>query len=336
MVHFLTGYIIRRTMFTLYAMRLAILILAGFSAVSAVAGLGAVFKAIYWFIIIAGVGLELGKYITVAYVYQEWEYLTFKFKVVSVSFILVISILTSIGVLGYLGHSVQASNVTAQKDSLVEVSLTKQKATLDTRLLEIDKQVANLPDTYASGRIKLMKAFDEERKDIRDRLRLIEPRLLEAQTSALVSTGDLGPIVYIASIFGVTVEKAIGYMMLALTLSFDPFALFLTILTNRPRHSRAERKEEEEPRVNTEAWWKKYYPSKRKTPLKSPGVSVVEVDGTASASPSVPRVHVDEDKVVPEVETPSDDVDAESSPRAISSVTPRPIFTHRHPGNLNG
>jgi superfamily I DNA and RNA helicase len=59
-----------------------------------------------------------------------------------------------------------------------------------------------------------------------------------ARVENVSTESDLGPIVYLASVFGTTVDKAVGSMILALTLCFDPFALFLTVLINRPRHTK--------------------------------------------------------------------------------------------------
>lgn len=223
-------------MLTLNLMRLSILILAGFAAVSAVAGLGEVFKAIFWPIAIVGIGIELGKYVSVAYAYKEWDFLSLKFKSILVSFILVISILTSIGIFGFLGNSFQTGHVTAQKDELQIQQLSDKKVKLESRLEAIDVQVSELPPNFVNGRIRLMKAFDEERNVIRLELKGIIPQLEAIQTSSITTTSSLGPIVYLAKVFGTTVDTAVLWMMVALTLCLDPFALFLVILINRTQH----------------------------------------------------------------------------------------------------
>ena len=89
----------------IWALRLALLIIAGFSAVSSVAGLGAVFKGSYWPIVNVGVGLEIGKLATTAYAYTNWQQLSLRFKIGLIAFVTAISIFTSAGIFGYLGDS---------------------------------------------------------------------------------------------------------------------------------------------------------------------------------------------------------------------------------------
>jgi hypothetical protein len=228
----------------IWALRLSLLIIAGFSAVSSVAGLGAVFKGTYWPIVIVGIGLEIGKLATTAYAYTNWRQLSLRFKIGLVTFITAISLFTSAGIFGYLGDSFSKVHISAKKINDQSEQLQIDRKRLEDRLTEIDKQVAELPKEFVNGRLKLMAAFDSERKEIRQELREIAPKLASARIEGTDSQQELGPVVYIAEQFGTTVENAVGNMMMALTLLLDPFALFLTILCNRPKQVKVEEKVE--------------------------------------------------------------------------------------------
>lgn len=216
--------------------RLSILILAGFSTTSSVIGLSEVFKGAQYPVMVVAVGLELGKYASVSYAYKEWSYLAMRFKVLLVVFIAGISILTSVGVFGYLGNSFQIAHSKAQKTEIDITILTTEKQRLDDRMKAIDIQVSELPKEFVNGRLKLMLAFADERKEVSDNIKVVSNKLLASKISSINTLDDLGPIVYLAQTFRTTVENAVGNMMLALTIALDPFALFLTILLNRPKH----------------------------------------------------------------------------------------------------
>lgn len=220
-------------MLTLNLMRLSLLIIAGFSAVSSVVGLGSVFRGAFWPIVILGCGLELGKYVGTAYAYQKWKWLPIRFKLILVGFIVTISTLTSVGIFGYLGDSFQKSHATVQKDDILINQLSAEKSKLEARLVEMDSQVAALPADFVNGRLKLMNAFADERKRIEARLSEINPQLMKTTAANVDSVGDLGPVVVLAKTFSTTVDTAVGNMILAIAIILDPFALFLTVLINR-------------------------------------------------------------------------------------------------------
>lgn len=218
-----------------HLLRLSILIIAGFSAISAITGLGAVFKGAYWPMVCAGIGIELGKYSIVAYAMQQWAALNNRFKWSVVVVAVYVSLLTSIGVYGYLANAFQMNHKAVQKIEVDMTSLTAEKNRLEVRIASIDQQVRDLPKEFVNGRLKLILAFDEERKDIAKSLKSINEKLEVSQISSIDGLGELGPITSIAGSFGASIETAVSWMILAVALALDPFALYMTLLLNRQR-----------------------------------------------------------------------------------------------------
>ena len=225
-------------MFSLNLMRAAILVLATFSAVSAVVGLGAVFIGAYYPIMAAGVGIELGKYGLVAYSYQNWQQFSIKLRLIVCIVVIGISSLTAVGIFGYLANSSRDSRMTADSHQVELQQLQASRQKYEDQLQAIDKQIAALPNDFVTGRLRLLQGFNGQRQAAEKSLAAVAAEIKALQTAAK-SRVDLGPIEDIAAAFGTTVETAVNNMMLALTLSLDPFALFLTVLVNRPRQVKA-------------------------------------------------------------------------------------------------
>jgi len=219
-------------MLTHYLMRVSIVVIAGFSAVSAVAGLGAVFRGAYWPVVIAGCGIELGRYSVVAYAVQQRQNLSRGWLTAIGVVVLGISLLTNAGIFGFLGDSLEASHSKAQKTETDLSSYSEEKTRLEARLVAIDKQVAELPSEFVSGRLKLMLAFADERQQLQSSLKQANEKLKVSRQANHESIDALGPIVVVARTLGTSVDNAIGYMMIGFTLSLDLFALFLTVLVN--------------------------------------------------------------------------------------------------------
>lgn len=217
-------------------MRLAILVLATFSAISAVAGLGAVFSGIYYPIMAAGIGIELGKYGLVAYSYQNWQTFTTKLKILIVISVVFVSCLTSIGIFGYLSASSRDVRLSAGSHKADMQALVIEKGKYESQIAAIDQQVASLPNQFVEGRLRLMQGFNDQRKTAFESLQQVNESIKQLRVSDK-SKVDLGPIQDVAAAFGVSVESAVNNMMLALVLALDPFALFLTVLVNRKRVS---------------------------------------------------------------------------------------------------
>lgn len=213
-------------------MRLSILIISGFSAISAVTGLGAVFKGAYWSVVIAGCGIELGRYSLVAYTVQQRANLSRWWIAAVCCIVLCISLFTNLGIFGFLGNSMQATHSKVKQTEIDLTSITVEKQRLEARMTEIDAQIALLPSDYVAGRLKLIQAFAEERKEISSRLKSINEKLSISQVDSIKNLDDLGPIIYTAQAFNITVDEAITGMMWAFTLCLDMFAIFLTVFIN--------------------------------------------------------------------------------------------------------
>jgi hypothetical protein len=220
-------------MLTLNLLRLSLVIIAGFSAISSVAGLGEVFRGSYYPIIVLSCGLELAKFSATSHAYQNWQDISIKFQTGLVIFVTVTSIFTSVGIFGYLGDSFTKTHITAKKDDIIIHQLQVTQERLNLRILEIDKQIRELPSEFVVGRVKLMNAFADERKQVSKLLDETSDKLQSALKQNVDTVSDLGPVVHLAKAFGTTVETAVGNMILVLALFLDPAALFLTVLLSR-------------------------------------------------------------------------------------------------------
>ena len=235
-------------MLQLYALRTAIAIIACFSALSSVIGLGSIFQAIFYPMIVIGIGLELAKYSAVSYVYTNYTVLDWKLRIGAWLFIPALVLFTSLGIYGFLGSAFTESNLARQKNQVVVDSLTVQKAKLEEHLSSINKQVAELPTNFVRGRIKLMESFNADKKHDQVELDAINLRLEKYQTDSLEVQSHMGVIVFVATAINVPIEKAIAMLILCLTLCLDPFAIYLTMLSNK-RSIKYNEPKVEEPKV---------------------------------------------------------------------------------------
>lgn len=219
-----------------YILKTGIIGIVLFITISSVAGMSAIFKSIALPIGALMFFIECAKYGAVGYGYKEWQHLTTRFKVLLVAFVTLLSLLTSIGIFGFLGASFQQAHSASQKTAVDTISLTAEKGRLEARIDAIDVQVSELPKDFVNGRLKLLQAFADERREAANRLKTVNDKLSASQTAQIDAESDLGPVSYISKFTNTSVEDVVGYIIIILAGTLDALALYLTTLVNRPKH----------------------------------------------------------------------------------------------------
>ena len=240
---------------------LVIFVAIGISAVSAyysIAGMTAIFVGAFWPIVIMGVTLEAGKVVTCLLVHKYWHRMSFTFKAYFVPAILVLMLITSTGIYGYLSmaHSseeVDSGNVGAAVALFDEkISTENDVIGLNRKALaQMDAQVDSLLSRTDDARgaekaAALRKTQVGERKriqgEIADSTKLIAQWRNDRAplaAKARLSESHLGPIKYIADvIYGDhadqrTLEGAVRWVIIMLVFVFDPLALSLVIAADQ-------------------------------------------------------------------------------------------------------
>ena len=88
-----------------YALLCVALLISSVAAFYSIAGLTAIFAAAFWPIVIMGGVLELGKIITTVWLHKYWDRVAFQFKLYLVPAIVILMLITSMGIFGFLSKS---------------------------------------------------------------------------------------------------------------------------------------------------------------------------------------------------------------------------------------
>ena len=207
--------------------------IAGSAAFFSVYGLAHIFSGSFWAVVFMGSSLEAGKLVSASYLYRYWNTTGWALRTYLMSAVLLLMVITSTGIFGYLSAAYQTDTLDYKKVESELSSLVTEKEELTKRKTEIDKQISQLPPDYVSARQRLMKSFSSELDHINKRLPEITTQLQQASQQKIQVQAHTGPITYIASAFGATVDDATKWIVLMLIIVFDPLAVALTIATNK-------------------------------------------------------------------------------------------------------
>lgn len=211
---------------------LASLAIAGSAAYFSVVGLAAMFSAAYWPVVIMGGSLELGKLVAASFVYRTWSSTGKLMKTYLIGAIFVLMLITSLGIFGFLSQGYGESTQQLQQVQFTIEAKQREVVQVDERLEQINRVIEAVPNNYVSKRIELQREFAPEVKKLTAKRIELRSVMAELQKKKVEADAHVGPIIYVAAMFGVDVQDAVKFFILALIIVFDPMAVILTLATN--------------------------------------------------------------------------------------------------------
>jgi hypothetical protein len=226
--------------------------ISGVAAYYSIVGLMAIFSSAKIPIAIMGGVLEIGKLIVASWTFRNWKTSPFLIKFYFVFAAIVLMIITSLGIFGFLSraHLEQTNPVVIMEQSVLELdSMIYQKEEQKNRLMQSVNKLDIAFERYVElGAVtKGMKSLEEteqQRKLIDDKIEKIQNDIdklksekFDFQNKIKLTEIEVGPIKYIANLVYDEVDKnqledAVRIVIVLLVLVFDPLAIMLVIAAN--------------------------------------------------------------------------------------------------------
>ena len=237
---------------------MAILTLAVALSISVVAaaysiiGLMAIFAAAPIAIATMGTVLEVGKLVTASWLYNNWNRAPLFLKSYLTIAVVVLMIITSMGIFGFLSkahidQNAPSNNVSAQIDSLnLQISREEKIISRNNKILDqLDKSIDSYIELdYISRGLDKREEQSEERQRLQSEINGASGRIAELEVSRFEYEQqvrdlelEVGPIRFIAElVYGDSsteiLESAVRGVILLLVFVFDPLAVLLLIAAN--------------------------------------------------------------------------------------------------------
>ena len=222
-----------------YILLLTALLLSGVAAYYSIVGLTAIFAAAFWPIVIMGSTLELGKVVGTSWVYRNWHEAPALIKYYLASAIVILSIITSLGIFGFLSkaHLDQAlpvgdiddqvqlydqqiqnerDNITQlktllqQMDDVVKSKLNQEGRTLKRKGLENEEGETEYyleKEDVTERALRIRRSQAKDRANIIDEIKVSQNKIIElTKEKAPIEKeyrnleAEVGPIKYVAEL----------------------------------------------------------------------------------------------------------------------------------------
>jgi len=208
---------------------LTALAISGIAGYFSIIGLAHIFSANPLPIIVMGCVLEIGKLVTASFVYRQWDKINVVLKTYFVASVVVLSIITSLGIFGYLSKS-YTSDSAGIYDSETKLSTTQN-------LIEIErKRLDNLLQQQVK-RDAPNKRIELDIRESQNKISELTKEIGVAQKDKNKQNSEIGPIRYISELVYQkndmeTIDKAVRLIIMSLMFVFDPLAILLVVAAN--------------------------------------------------------------------------------------------------------
>lgn len=239
-----------------------LLLLFSALAVSAVAawfsivGLMAIFPAAAIPILAMGSALEIAKLVTASFLYRSWEKIRWLMKSYFIFAVIVLSLITSMGIFGFLSKAHIEHDIAAGGNNQLYIENLERQITNQQRLITDSETVIGQLDSTVetlieydrirgrNGALAVRESQTEQRNQLNDtingaiaEIESLSDKLLPLKQEKLSLEVEVGPIKYISQlILGAddtdTLDRAVRIVIILLVLVFDPLAILLVVGAN--------------------------------------------------------------------------------------------------------
>ena len=219
-----------------------------------VTGLAAIFSGAIIPILIMGGSLELGKVVAAVWLKNNWERASLTFKLYLLPAVVVLMLITSMGIFGFLSKAHNDQNLVSGdvqgKIAIYDEKIKTAKENIDANRKALKQMDESVDQSMArsAGEKGADKAVALRRSQAKERARLQQEISVEQKTISSLNEqaapiraevrkveAEVGPIKYVAKLIyddnpdANILEKAVVWMIVIIVAVFDPLALVLIL-----------------------------------------------------------------------------------------------------------
>jgi cell division protein FtsB len=201
------------------------LIGAGFS----ILGIKALFTGAWLAVSVMAAALELAKFVIAAFLHQAWSRLNFFMKTYLTLAVVLLSLITSLGIFGFLSDAYQESSSVLEAETVKIASLRNDRIRLEDEIYRLNAQVDEIPETRISQKLRKRAQLEPQINQLNSRLESTVANITKSELLILDVKRKVGPLIYIAKAFNKDIDVIVKYLILAFVLVFDPLAICMVL-----------------------------------------------------------------------------------------------------------
>ncbi|MES2802067.1 MAG: hypothetical protein V4654_06210 [Bdellovibrionota bacterium] len=213
-------------------------LVSSLGAYFSIIGIGALFSGALVAVCLMAGSLEFAKFVLAAYLHQTWKNLNLAFKIYMTFAVVTLSLITSIGVFGFLSDAYQSASTVLEGETIKLENVKKQQDMITAEIERLNYSVEEIPEERMSKRLAARQAIEPRILELNKKYADNEKIVTDSQLQILEVKKKVGPLIYISRNFNVPIDKVVQYLILIFVSVFDPLAICLVIASTYSIESR--------------------------------------------------------------------------------------------------
>ena len=211
---------------------------ATLAAAFSIVGIGALFSGAMLAVFAMAGSLELSKFVLAAYLHQRWNQINKVFRTYLTSAIVILSLITSMGIFGFLSDAYQSASMAIESETIKLQSEKNKQLTVTNEISRINRAIEEIPLTRISKKLRARKEAEPTILELNKKFDESEKIISEMNLKVLEIKKKVGPLIYISKAMNTDIDSVVKYLILVFVLVFDPLAICLVIATTQAIDSR--------------------------------------------------------------------------------------------------
>jgi hypothetical protein len=244
-----------------YLVAISALLIASSAAYFSVTGLGVLFSGAAVAVMVMASTLEFAKLVTATYLKQKWNEIGLLNKIYLSSAVVILMLITSAGIFGYLSNAFQQQNLKLDQVQR-EIDVWTNKIKTDTSQISLYtnqlNQLQSNSNTVLSGNtnrssLRFATSTGKEQSKIRTKISVLNDsvvsyngRINDIKNNNIELEREVGGFRFVAEAFGMNLNDVVKFFIFLIVIVFDPLAVALIISFNQ-LNMRGKKEDEKEP-----------------------------------------------------------------------------------------
>lgn len=213
-------------------------------AAFSIVGLADLFSGAVVPVMVMAAALEFSKFFIAAYLHQAWARLRWVFKTYLFVSVIILSLITSMGIFGYLSGAYQEASSKLDTENIKLASIKSDQARYTAEIERINKSIDEIPASRITKKMMVRKEAEPVLAELRGKINALSGQLTEAELHIVDVKKRVGPLIYVSKAFNIDIDSVVKYLILIFVTVFDPLAICMIIAISESIQSRQRAKEQ--------------------------------------------------------------------------------------------
>lgn len=205
---------------------------AAIGAVFSISGLVKLFAGAPIAVGIMAAALEFSKLVTAGYLYRYWGHVGRLMRTYLCSAVGALSVITSLGIFGFLSNAYQKSSIVLRQEQLRLASLNNDNMRIKEEIKRLQDSIASVPESRITKRLELQDSYEPRIRDLQKQSDDIYQKIHNTTAEVAETQLEVGPLLYVAEMLNTDVDFVARLLILLFVSIFDPLAICLVFATN--------------------------------------------------------------------------------------------------------